>query len=73
MFDTEKFILVIQKKECIWNIHNADYRNRGKRQCWQEVCQEMYPDWEKKSASEKREKGKRIVGVVIFIISVQTV
>jgi hypothetical protein len=57
MFDTEKFILVIQKKECIWNIHNADYRNRGKRQCWQEVCQEMYPDWEKKSASEKREKG----------------
>ncbi|KAF5277318.1 hypothetical protein FQR65_LT16008 [Abscondita terminalis] len=58
MFDTEKFIVHVQARECLWKISCAEYNNRDKKiKCWQEVCAEMFEEWETLDAATKRDKG----------------
>ncbi|KAF5276315.1 hypothetical protein FQR65_LT16416 [Abscondita terminalis] len=44
-FDTEKFIILIQEKQCIWNVSSEEYKNRDKRiDAWKEILEELHPD-----------------------------
>ncbi|CAG9770625.1 unnamed protein product [Ceutorhynchus assimilis] len=50
--------MLVESKECLWKISDKDYSNRDKKtNAWQEICKEMFPDWEELDQDEKREKG----------------
>lgn len=54
MFDAEKFIHIIETKECIWKVSHKNYLNRKvKRKAWYEVAQEMYLEWNTMPLSKK--------------------
>ncbi|KAJ8910133.1 hypothetical protein NQ315_003504 [Exocentrus adspersus] len=57
MSETENLILAVEKYPCLWDIRNEDYHNRDMKElAWQQVCLEMYKDWECQSATEKLNK-----------------
>ncbi|CAG9773364.1 unnamed protein product [Ceutorhynchus assimilis] len=61
MFVVEKFLMLVESKECLWKISAKDYSNRDKKtNAWQEICKEMFPDWEELDQDEKREKGPEV-------------
>lgn len=58
MFDTEKFIVLVQEKQSIWNIGCKEYSNRDiKMKDWNEVCKEMTDNWDTLSTEEKTAEG----------------
>lgn len=58
MFDTEKFIKVVEARPCLWDVSCADYQNRFvKNAAWEEVGKEMHADWNNTSKEEKILRG----------------
>ncbi|KAJ8911467.1 hypothetical protein NQ315_015234 [Exocentrus adspersus] len=55
MSETENLILAVEKYPCLWDIRNEDYHNRDMKElAWQQVCLEMYRDWECQSNELKK-------------------
>ncbi|XP_046739044.1 uncharacterized protein LOC124407202 [Diprion similis] len=64
MFDTEKFIIEIQKRPAIYDVNCEEYNDRNaKMDAWDEMCQVMVPNWdgltnEERNTEEKNLRGK---------------
>ncbi|KAF5286793.1 hypothetical protein FQR65_LT02211 [Abscondita terminalis] len=60
-FDTEKFIILIQEKQCIRNLSSEEYKNRDKKiDAWKEILEELHPDSNLWTPEERKIKGKTI-------------
>lgn len=59
MFDTERLIIEIGNRECIWNTGCATYSDRiVKKRAWEEVAAICYNNWETYTFAERQETGK---------------
>ncbi|XP_050315608.1 uncharacterized protein LOC126750141 [Anthonomus grandis grandis] len=61
IFDTEKFIILVQNRTCLWDVSDKEYKNRDKKIiAWQEVLKEMYSDQNLSTPEEIRLKGTEL-------------
>lgn len=59
MFDTEKLITEIQRRECLWNSKSKGYLDKGaRREAWEEIGRLYHDDWDTVSSEEKDTRGK---------------
>ncbi|KAG8277656.1 hypothetical protein J6590_037799 [Homalodisca vitripennis] len=59
MFDTEKFILEVEKRPPLYDVQSKEYSNRNvKAQCWMEVGAAVHDNWEEMTPQMKDEAGK---------------
>jgi len=74
MFDTEKFILLIESNPCIWDIASQDYMDRNvKNTCWLNIAESMYTgNWCELSNAQKNENGNYYINkfILVFYIDV---
>ncbi|XP_050307539.1 uncharacterized protein LOC126744224 [Anthonomus grandis grandis] len=60
IFDTEKFIMLVQNWTCLWDVSDKEYKNRDEKiNAWQEVL-EMYSDQNLSTPEEIRLKGTEL-------------
>jgi len=53
-FDNDIFIESVKKHQCIWNTTLGDYHDKiKKRNAWEEVCCDTYPDFKEKPEKEQ--------------------
>ncbi|XP_015593285.1 uncharacterized protein LOC107266853 isoform X2 [Cephus cinctus] len=63
MFDTERFIVEIEKRPAIYNVNCDEYNDRNaKMNAWDEVCQVMVPNWENLTDEERNVEEKNLRG-----------
>ncbi|KAL4135908.1 hypothetical protein QTP88_007490 [Uroleucon formosanum] len=62
MFDTEKFIMLIESNHCLWNIASKDYMDKNvKNTCWYNVAESMYTEnWYELSDTQKDENVREL-------------
>ncbi|KAL4121697.1 hypothetical protein QTP88_014158 [Uroleucon formosanum] len=62
MFDTEKFIMLIESNPCLWNIASKDYMDKNvKNTCWYNVAESMYTEnWYELSDTQKDENVREL-------------
>ncbi|XP_016660658.1 uncharacterized protein LOC107883988 [Acyrthosiphon pisum] len=62
MFDTEKFIMLIESNPCLWDIASKDYMDKNvKNTCWRNVAESMYiGNWCELSDTQKDEYVKEL-------------
>lgn len=54
--DTERLITEVRFLPAIWDLSSVFYKDRdAKLSAWQEVCEELIPDFDGKSDSEKKD------------------
>lgn len=59
VFDTEKFIVLVQSKTCLWDVSDKAYKDRDKKiTAWQKILEEMCPNHNSWSQEERRAKSK---------------
>ena len=67
MFDTEKFIQEIEKRQGLYNVKCKEYCNKDqKAKLWDEVADEMYENLDELSSNDKSTLGKTIF--IFFIL-----
>ena len=65
MFDTEKFIVLIQSYECLWQVSNKKYSDKNERaKAWDEICAGMFEKWDELSTTGKVKKGRSILNFI---------
>lgn len=58
MFDTEKLVIEIQNRVCLWNLGDKSYSDRvAKQRAWEEIGKCFHDDWDSYTIAEKQEKG----------------
>ncbi|XP_054281415.1 multiple PDZ domain protein-like [Macrosteles quadrilineatus] len=58
MFDTEKFVLEVEKRPPLYDVQSKEYSNRNvKAQCWMEVGAAVHDNWEEMTPQMKDEAG----------------
>ncbi|XP_023287571.1 uncharacterized protein LOC105703878 [Orussus abietinus] len=63
MFDTERFIVEIEKRPAIYDVNSDEYYDRNaKMNAWDEVCQVMTPNWEHLTDEERNIEEKNLRG-----------
>ncbi|XP_041989211.1 uncharacterized protein LOC121740538 [Aricia agestis] len=56
MFDSEKLILQVHLRPCLWNISEKSYSDRlAKRLAWEQIAQEFNEDWSSYTTKKKNE------------------
>jgi len=61
VFDTEMFIVSVEKHECLWKISCKDYADKhAKLRAWDEIGCDLFDEWENYDENEKRIKSKYI-------------
>ncbi|XP_015593284.1 uncharacterized protein LOC107266853 isoform X1 [Cephus cinctus] len=76
MFDTERFIVEIEKRPAIYNVNCDEYNDRNaKMNAWDEVCQVMVPNWENLTDEERNVEGVLLATLEsgAFRIELQTI
>lgn len=59
-FDTERFIVEIQNRPCLWDSSISDYSNRNlKISCWDELVN-LFKEKDEMTVQEKKQFGKYI-------------
>lgn len=59
MIDTERFLVEIQSRECIWNPKVKEYSVKSeRRRAWEEVAGVFHPDWSLCSPLDQDKLGK---------------
>ncbi|CAI6368960.1 unnamed protein product [Macrosiphum euphorbiae] len=60
VFDTELFILKIEKEECLWKTNSKEYMvdRYVKAKAWINVASSMFDEWESFNKEEQELKGK---------------
>ena len=67
MFDTERFIIEVQNRICLWNISEKSYGDRdSKNSAWKEIAELLTENWDNRSDSEKESIGKIILFIQIL-------
>lgn len=67
MFDSEKLIIAVESRPCLWNNGDASYSNRSMRKiAWEQIGEEFYEDWSTYSAKKKNETSKFIDFIKYF-------
>ncbi|KAG8278126.1 hypothetical protein J6590_027385 [Homalodisca vitripennis] len=62
MFDTEKFILEVEKRPALYNVHSEEYSDRTLRtKCWDDLGEIMFTNWDKMTPVEREVAGKEMV------------
>ncbi|XP_022192716.2 uncharacterized protein LOC111050675 isoform X2 [Nilaparvata lugens] len=62
MFDTEKFIYLIEKLPPLYDVKSSDYSNRQlKAKCWSGIGKAMYETWHEMTPNQKYNKGKELM------------
>lgn len=57
MFDTKKFIVLVQEKPSLWNICSKEYSDREmKSSDWLEISKTMITNWDELDQNEKMQK-----------------
>lgn len=56
---TERLIVEVEVRPGLYNLQLPEYSNRNvKVKLWEEVCQQIFPEWANFEENEKTEKGK---------------
>ncbi|KAJ2945256.1 hypothetical protein O0L34_g9328 [Tuta absoluta] len=56
MFDSEKLILKVQVRPCLWDMSDKSYSDRlAKRLAWEQIAQEFNEDWSSYTSKKKNE------------------
>lgn len=59
MFDTEKFIVEVEKRPALYDQSLKDYANRDKKtRLWNEIGNELYENWDDLSNEERNKLGR---------------
>jgi len=60
VFDTELFILQIEKQECLWKKNSKEYMvdRYAKAKAWINVASSMFDEWESFNKEEQELKGE---------------
>ncbi len=62
MFDTEKFISLVQEHPCLWDKGAKEYSDRNLREeAWRSVAKDVVPEevgWESLDAKEMKKESK---------------
>lgn len=68
MFDTEKFIILIESNPCLWDMTRNDYMDRNvKNTCWYNVAESMYTgNWSELSDTQKEENGNYYINTFFY-------
>ncbi|KAG8270064.1 hypothetical protein J6590_093485 [Homalodisca vitripennis] len=54
--DMEKLIMFVEERPLLWDKSIEEYKDRNKnREAWREICHALFPGFEDKSASEKKQ------------------
>lgn len=57
--DSEMLIFEVQKRPLLYDISLPDYNDRVKKsKCWDEVCEQVIPNWDELSPAERNNRGK---------------
>lgn len=65
--DMEKLIMFVEERPLLWDKSLKEYKDRNKnREAWREICQAIFPEFEEKSASEKKQLGKYRLEVFFY-------
>jgi len=66
-FDTELFIVEVEKEECLWKMNSKDYMvdRYVKTKAWAKIASNMYDEWEKE---EQELKSKFKIFIYLFFI-----
>lgn len=66
MIDTEKFLVEIQSRECIWNPKVKEYSVKSeRRRAWEEVAEVFHPDWTSCSSEDQDKLGEYLLFLYI--------
>lgn len=62
MFDTEKFIMAVQCRPCLYDMKIKEYSNRDiKGKAWIEIAEELNEGWKEMDKNQQSEEGKFIL------------
>ena len=68
-FDTEKFILEVEKRPPLFDKKLAEYSDKNtKDKLWSEVCEAMQDDWDQMEEEDKRKTGNILVSNFYFVL-----
>ncbi|XP_046673246.1 uncharacterized protein LOC124362627 [Homalodisca vitripennis] len=60
--DMEKLIMFVEERSLLWDKSIEEYKDRNKnREAWREICHALFPGFEDKSASEKKQLGDNLL------------
>lgn len=70
MFDTEKFIMLIESNPCLWDIASKYYMDKNvKNTCWRNVAESMYTgNWYELSDTQKDDNGNYYINICFLHI-----
>ncbi|KAM9296558.1 uncharacterized protein PAF06_017462 [Gastrophryne carolinensis] len=61
MVDTDLLISEVKKRPAVYDQHEDDYGDRGKKQrCWEEICAVLVPAWHACCPMERARKAKEV-------------
>lgn len=67
MFDTDKFIELIQNNNAIWETGLKEYKDTiAKNNCWNEIGGTMYPNWIDLDQLKKDDLSKYLCMLFLF-------
>lgn len=59
MFDTEKLIVNVEQRPCLWNLSEKSYSDKFlKQKAWQEVAENCFEEWNNLSNEDKENKSE---------------
>jgi len=69
-FDTELFIVEVEKEECLWKMNSKEYMvdRYVKAKAWAKIASNMYDEWESYNKEEQELKSKFKICIYLFFI-----
>jgi hypothetical protein len=72
-FDTEQFIVEVQRRPALWDSSTDDYSNRViRKKSWNELCELFIPNFNSKTGPEKSAVGMLSYYLCVFKTSLKT-
>ena len=65
MFDTERFIIEVQNRVCLWDSREKPDRTAKKR-AWEEIAKILYDNWDSETEIKQRELGEFIILLIFY-------
>ncbi len=65
MFDTERFIIEVQNRVCLWDSREKPDRTAKKR-AWEEIAKILYDNWDSEIETKQRELGEFITLLIFY-------
>ncbi|XP_072945718.1 uncharacterized protein [Epargyreus clarus] len=69
MFDTEKLIVEVEQRPCLWNLSEKSYSDKFlKQKAWQEVAENCFEEWNNLRNEDKEKKSEYFYQIFINIL-----